>query len=120
MPSSSGTDSVSANSFLGETLESLRDSGLLRSLPHLEGAPGPRVMVNGRSVLLLCSNNYLGLAQDARVKQAAADAVQKYGCGATGSRLISGNVELYDTLERELADFKGAKAALVFTSGYQA
>ena len=108
------------HSFLGETVESLKEAGLLRSLRALEGAPGPRIVVNGRSVLLLCSNNYLGLATDARVKQAAREALETYGCGATGSRLISGNLEPYAALERELAEWKGREAALVFPSGYQA
>ena len=108
------------DSFLRETLDSLQDAGLLRSLRSLAGEPGAEVLVNGRPVLLLCSNNYLGLATDERMKQAARAAIEAFGCGATGSRLISGNLELYRTLERELADFKGAEAALVFTSGYQA
>ena len=101
-------------------MESLKEAGLLRSFRGLEGAPGPRVVVNGRSVLLLCSNNYLGLATDERVKQAAREALETYGCGATGSRLISGNLEPYSALERELAEWKGREAALVFPSGYQA
>lgn len=108
------------DTFLRETLDSLKDAGLLRSLRNLEGAPGPKIIVNGRSALLLCSNNYLGLATDERVKQAAREALEAYGCGATGSRLISGNLEPYATLERELADWKGREAALVFPSGYQA
>jgi len=119
--------SVSQNSttprthaFLGETVQSLKESGLLRSFRDLQGAPGPRIVVSGRSVLLLCSNNYLGLATDERVKQAARVAIDTYGCGATGSRLISGNLEPYATLERELAAWKGREAALVFPSGYQA
>ncbi len=107
------------DAFLHETLDSLKHAGLLRSLRHLEGAPGPRIVVHGRSVLLLCSNNYLGLATDERVKQAACEALDTFGCGATGSRLISGNLEPYATLERELAEWKGREAALVFPSGYQ-
>ena len=108
------------DAFLSKTLESLKEAGMRRSLRRLEGAPGPRIVVNGRSVLLLCSNNYLGLATDERVKQAVREALDTYGCGATGSRLISGNLEPYTTLERELADWKGREAALVFPSGYQA
>ena len=109
-----------ADAFLRETLDSLQHAGLLRSLRSLEGAPGPRIIVNGGSALLLCSNNYLGLATDERVKQAAREALETFGCGATGSRLISGNLEPYRILEMELADWKGAEAALVFPSGYQA
>ncbi|MGH9785810.1 MAG: 8-amino-7-oxononanoate synthase [Terriglobia bacterium] len=108
------------NAFLRDSLDSLKDAGVLRSLRDLAGAPGPRIIVNGRPTLLLCSNNYLGLATDERVKQAAREALEAYGCGATGSRLISGNLEPYATLERELADWKGREAALVFPSGYQA
>ena len=108
------------DAFLRETLDSLQDAGLLRSLRNLEGAPGPKIVVNGRPALLLCSNNYLGLATDERVKRAAREALETYGCGATGSRLISGNLEPYATLERELAGWKGREAALVFPSGYQA
>jgi 8-amino-7-oxononanoate synthase len=78
------------------------------------------VTLDGRSVLLLCSNNYLGLATDERVKRAAGEALDTYGAGATGSRLISGNLDPYRQLEQELAAFKGTEAALVFTSGYQA
>ncbi len=115
-----GSTTSSAGAFLGETLQSLKGAGLLRSLRHLEGEPGPRIVVNGQSVLLLCSNNYLGLATDRRVKQAAREALDTFGCGATGSRLISGNLEPYRTLERELAEWKGREAALVFPSGYQA
>src|SRR3989338_8968351 len=110
----------SDNKFLRETLDSLQHAGLYRSLRSLEGAPGPRIVVNGRPALLLCSNNYLGLATDERVTQAARDALATWGCGATGSRLISGNLEPYRILEQELADWKGTEAALGFSSGYQA
>ena len=111
---------TAAGAFLRETLDSLQHTGLLRSLRNLAGAPGPKIVVNGRPALLLCSNNYLGLATDERLKQAAREALETFGCGATGSRLISGNLEPYATLERELADWKGREAALVFPSGYQA
>jgi len=114
------SDNAPATAFLRERLDALRRTGLARSLRHLRGMPGPTVRLNGREVLLLCSNNYLGLAGDERVKEAARRAVDSFGCGSTGSRLISGNLELYERLERELAAFKGAEAALVFTSGYQA
>ncbi len=109
-----------ATGFLRERLFSLKKAGRTRKLRQLKGAPGPQVCWNGRQVLLLCSNNYLGLAAHERLKQASLQAVENYGCGATGSRLISGNLELYENLERELARFKGAEAALVFSSGYQA
>jgi 8-amino-7-oxononanoate synthase len=106
--------------FLRESLHDLRRAGLYRNLRSQHGAPGPRVCVNGRNVLLLCSNNYLGLAMHPAVRQASAEAIEAFGCGATGSRLISGNVEPYELLERDLASFKGTEAALVFASGYHA
>jgi 8-amino-7-oxononanoate synthase len=109
-----------ANSFLRQTLDSLKRAGLARKLRDLRGEPGLSVKLGGRDVLLLCSNNYLGIAGDGRVKKAAQQAVERFGCGATGSRLISGNIEPYEELERELAAFKSAEAALVFTSGYHA
>jgi len=77
-------------------------------------------MLDGAEVLLLCSNNYLGLADHPRVRQAAADAAERYGAGAGASRLISGDMELHGTLERHLAAFKGAESALLFGSGYLA
>ena len=77
-------------------------------------------MLDGAEVLLLCSNNYLGLADHPRVRQAAADAAERYGAGAGASRLISGDMELHGTLERRLAAFKGTEAALLFGSGYLA
>jgi 8-amino-7-oxononanoate synthase len=106
--------------FVRGALEGLAQAGLRRSLRHLEGAPETRVRLGGREVLLLCSNNYLGLATDERLKRAAQEATESYGCGATGSRLISGNTEPHRALERAIAEYKGAEAALVFTSGYHA
>ena len=85
----------------------------------MKGAPGPYITVRGQRALLLCSNDYLGITGDERVKLAAREALDKWGTGASGSRLISGNLEPYEALERELAAFKGTESALVFTSGYQ-
>ena len=86
----------------------------------VEGPQGPRVSLDGSEVLLLCSNNYLGLADHPRVRRAAADAAERYGAGAGGSRLISGDMELHHKLEAGLAAFKGAESALLFGSGYLA
>ena len=77
-------------------------------------------MLDGRSVLLLCSNNYLGLADHPRVREAAAEAAMRWGAGAGASRLISGNMEPHRRLEARLAEFKGYGAALLFGSGYLA
>ena len=86
----------------------------------VSGPQGPRVLLDGKPVLLLCSNNYLGLADHPRVREAAAEAAMRYGVGAGASRLISGNMTVHRRLEAELADFEGSEACLLFGSGYLA
>ena len=105
---------------VAERLEELRESGLYRRLRLIGGAQGPRVLLDGRPVLLLCSNNYLGLADHPRVREAAAEAAMRWGAGAGASRLISGNMEPHRVLEERLAEFKGYESALLFGSGYLA
>jgi 8-amino-7-oxononanoate synthase len=101
-------------------LERLAQDGLRRSLRVIESAQAGRVMYDGRSVIMLSSNNYLGLAAHPRVKQAAVAATARYGVGAGASRLVAGNLEPIRQLEENLARLKGAEAALVFGSGYLA
>jgi 8-amino-7-oxononanoate synthase len=101
-------------------LEELRAAGLLRELRTIESAPGPHVRLDGRDVLLLCSNDYLGLAGDPRVRAAAAEAAQRWGAGAGSSRLVSGGLTIHDALEEELADHLGTETALLVGSGYLA
>ncbi|MDX6595297.1 MAG: 8-amino-7-oxononanoate synthase, partial [Solirubrobacterales bacterium] len=91
-----------------------------RRLRLVSGPQGPRVLLDGRPVLLLCSNNYLGLADHPKVRGAAAEAAMRWGAGAGASRLISGTMEPHRRLEAELAEFKGYEAALLFGSGYLA
>ncbi len=105
---------------VAERLEELRDRGLYRQLRLVSGPQGPRVLLGGRPVLLLCSNNYLGLADHPRVRSAAAEAAMRWGAGAGASRLISGNMEPHRRLETRLAEFKGYEASLLFGSGYLA
>jgi glycine C-acetyltransferase/8-amino-7-oxononanoate synthase len=105
---------------VAERLEELRESGLHRRLRLIASAQGPRVLLDGHQVLLLCSNNYLGLADHPRVREAAAEAAMRWGAGAGGSRLISGNMEPHRVLEERLAAFKGYESALLFGSGYLA
>ena len=105
---------------VAERLEELRDRGLYRRLRLVSGPQGPRVLLGGRPVLLLCSNNYLGLADHPKVRTAAAEAAMRWGAGAGASRLISGNMEPHRQLEARLAEFKGYEAALLFGSGYLA
>src|SRR5213595_1642782 len=101
-------------------LDDLRDRGLYRKLRLISGPQGPRVLLDGKPVLLLCSNNYLGLADHPRVRQAAADAAMRWGAGAGASRLVSGNMTIHRRLEERLARFKGAPSCLLFGSGYLA
>ena len=105
---------------MADRLEQLRRAGLHRELRMVEGAQGPRVNLGGVEVLLLCSNNYLGLADDPRVRRAAAEAAERFGAGAGASRLISGTMALHRKLERRLASFHRAEAALAFGSGFLA
>jgi len=105
---------------VAERLEELRESGLHRRLRLVEGAQGPRVLLDGRPVLLLCSNDYLGLAGHPRVREAAAEAALEWGAGAGASRLISGNMSPHRRLEERLAAFKGYETGLLFGSGYLA
>ena len=103
-----------------EELEGLRLAGLFRQMCLVEGAQESRVMLAGRETVLLCSNNYLGLANHPLVKEAAIRATERYGTGSGASRLVSGTMELHVLLEERIADFKGTEAALVFNSGYAA
>jgi len=103
-----------------EALQEIRDAGLYRRMRMISGPQGPRVLLDGKPVLLLCSNNYLGLADHPRVREAAAEAAMRYGAGAGASRLISGTMRIHRRLEERLAEFKGYEAALLFGSGYLA
>jgi 8-amino-7-oxononanoate synthase len=105
---------------VAERLEELRETGLYRRLRLVHGSQGPWVTLDGRTVLLLCSNNYLGLADHPAVRQAAAEAAMCWGAGAGASRLICGNMEPHRRLEQRLAAFEGYEAALLFGSGYLA
>jgi len=105
---------------IGQSLEELRKSGLYRRLRVVESPQGPEVLLDGEPTVLLCSNNYLGLADHSRVRCAAADAAMKWGAGAGASRLVSGTMPLHGELEAELAEFKRKPAALLFGSGYLA
>jgi predicted pyridoxal phosphate-dependent acyltransferase len=101
-------------------LEGLKGKGLYRSLRVIQGEQGPWVELEGKRVLNLSSNNYLGMASHPRLKKASARATQRYGCGSGASRLICGTLELHETLEKRLAKFVKTEAALVFNSGYAA
>jgi 8-amino-7-oxononanoate synthase len=105
---------------VGELLDELRERGLHRRLRLISGPQGARVLLDGRPVLLLCSNNYLGLADHPRVREAAADAAMRWGAGAGASRLVSGNMTIHRRLEEQVAAFKRSPACVLFGSGYLA
>ena len=89
-----------------ERLQELKELGLYRRMRMISGPQGPRVVLDGKPVLLLCSNNYLGLADHPRVREAAADAAMRWGVGAGASRLVSGTMTVHRRLEERLAEFK--------------
>jgi len=105
---------------LESRLQEIEDSGLYRRLRHVSGPQGSRIVLDGRPVLLLCSNNYLGLADHPRVREAAADAAMRWGAGAGASRLVSGTMSVHRRLEEALAAFKRTEATILFGSGYLA
>jgi 8-amino-7-oxononanoate synthase len=103
-----------------EMLHAAREQDMVPYFRAIEGEAGPVVTMEGRERLMLGSNNYLGLTGDARVKEAARDALERYGTALTGSRFLNGTTPLHLELEREIADWHGAEDALVFTTGYLA
>jgi 8-amino-7-oxononanoate synthase len=105
---------------LEQRLAELESDGLRRRLRTVEGPQGAQVLLDGRPVLMLCSNNYLGLADHPRLRRAAADAALRLGTSAGASRLISGTMSIHAELEARLAELKGKPAALLFGSGYLA
>lgn len=105
---------------LAARLEELKALGLRRRTRLISGPQGPHVLLDGKPALLLCSNNYLGLADHPRVREAAAEAAMRWGVGAGASRLVSGTMTIHRRLEERLALFKRRQAALLFGSGYLA
>jgi glycine C-acetyltransferase/8-amino-7-oxononanoate synthase len=105
---------------LSTRLDDLKDQGLYRRLRMVSGPQGPRIVLDGTPVLLLCSNNYLGLSDHPRIREAAADAAMRWGVGAGASRLVSGSMTIHRRLEERIANFKRAESALLFGSGYLA
>jgi 8-amino-7-oxononanoate synthase len=106
--------------WIDRELASLSAKGLRRTLEPLSSAQGPVVEVDGRPLVNLCSNDYLALAGDARVRRAAAEAAEREGAGSGASRLVAGDLPVHGRLERALAGFAHAEAALLFGSGYHA
>lgn len=107
-------------SWLKGELQTLRDQNLYKVPRILNSPAGGRVQMDGREVINLSSNNYLGLANDPRVRQAAEEAIERWGVGAGAVRWIGGTMEVHDELERKLAEFKHVDSVLVFTGGFTA
>jgi len=101
-------------------LDRLQEQHLMRTQVRIGTAMGPRITVDGRQIVHLCSNDYLGLAGHPALQQAACEAMNHYGFGSGASRLVSGNTELHEDLERRIAAFKGSESAILFNSGYAA
>ncbi len=99
-------------------LASLEERGLRRRLEPISGPQGPVVRVDGRDLVNLCSNDYLGLAADPRVRAASAEAAGRLGAGSGAARLVVGDLDLHHALEARLARLKGTPSALLFSSGY--
>jgi glycine C-acetyltransferase len=104
--------------FLTENLEDLRNKGLYNVINSIKGGNGPVIEINGKKLVNLSSNNYLGLANHPRLIEASIKATEKYGVGAGAVRTINGTLDIHDELEEVLAKFKHSEAVIVFQSGF--
>lgn len=103
-----------------DQLERLKKAGLYRTLRDIEGPQSATMVIDGRKVVQFSSNDYLGLANHARLKAAAQEAIENYGSGSGASRLVSGNLSLNGQLEKKIAHLKGQESGLLFSTGYMA
>jgi len=106
--------------FITERLNELKEQGIYRKLAVLQSPSDARCIINGKNVINLSSNNYLGLANHPRMKKAAIEAIEKWGVGAGAVRTIIGNMSIHEDLEAKLAEFKHVESVLTFTSGFTA
>ncbi|WP_350342428.1 glycine C-acetyltransferase [Proteinivorax tanatarense] len=104
--------------YLKENIQQLKEEGVYRELPVLEGPNESEIILNGKKVINLSSNNYLGFANHPRLKEAAVKAVESHGVGAGAVRTIVGNMDIHENLEQKLAEFKREEAVMVFQSGF--
>jgi glycine C-acetyltransferase len=110
----------SKTQFLADQLADLKAQGLYNTIRTLEGPMDARVIIDGRELLNFCANNYLGLANHPRLREAAKRAIDQYGIGPGAVRSIAGTMSLHDQLEKRLAEFKGAEAVITLQSGFTA
>jgi glycine C-acetyltransferase len=104
--------------FLNEHLEDLKNRGLYNEIDPLESANGPKVKIDGKELINLSANNYLGLATDDRLRDVAKNAIDTYGVGSGAVRTINGTLDIHIKLEEKLAEFKHTEAAIAFQSGF--
>jgi 8-amino-7-oxononanoate synthase len=102
-----------------EDAERVRQTGFYSFFRVVDSAQDPEVVIGGRRMIMLGSNNYLGLTNDSRVKEAAIEAIRKYGSGCAGSRFLNGTLDLHVRLEERLAEFMRQEAAVTFATGFQ-
>ena len=106
--------------YLKDELDDLQAKGLKRTLRQLRSSQGPLITIDGATLINFCSNDYLGLANDERLKMAAVETIEKEGFGSGASRLVCGNMSAHRALEEGIARFKGCEDCLVFSTGYMA
>ncbi len=106
--------------FLDEELKDIQYRGLKRKLRLMVGSQGAEIVMEGKKCLNFCSNNYLGLANDPRLMEAAYGTMKEEGFGAGASRLVCGNMSAHQKLEQKIAEFKQSEAAILFNTGYMA
>lgn len=110
--------SETLNQFLEQNIQELKDNGLYNEIDVVEGPNGPKIKIEGRELINLSSNNYLGLATDERLEKVAKEAVDSHGVGAGAVRTINGTLDLHVKLEEKIAEFKGTEAAIAYQSGF--
>ncbi|WP_020007574.1 glycine C-acetyltransferase [Salinicoccus albus] len=106
------------NEYLASNLEDLKDNGLYNEIDVVEGSNGPEITIEGKKLINLSSNNYLGLATHEKLKEVAKGAIDTHGVGAGAVRTINGTLDIHVELEDKLAEFKGTEAAIAFQSGF--
>ena len=114
-----GTSPFFEKCYRYEEAARVRQTGYYSFFRVIESAQDPEVTIGGRRLVMLGSNNYLGLTNDPRVKEAAIDAIRKYGSGCAGSRFLNGTLDLHVRLEERLAEFMRQEAAVTFSTGFQ-
>ncbi|MGL4877072.1 aminotransferase class I/II-fold pyridoxal phosphate-dependent enzyme, partial [Paraclostridium dentum] len=110
--------SKALSTFLNENLNDLKSKGLYNKIDSLQSSNGPIIQINGKHLINLSSNNYLGLATNKKLINATIEATEKYGAGAGAVRTINGTLEIHDILESTIAKFKGTESAIAFQSGF--